>query len=156
KDAKICVQLDLGAGTQFNSIPYEQLFGKGTAPIEKPELRPFTGAFGGARVRGEWMAVVPHRGGVSPEQGILLGTLVIDFFRNRILLRDFVRQRLCILNEKAKLPETIEREASFVPITIRGGHLMVPIKINGNTETDFFYDTGASLFPISTTRSKWQ
>jgi hypothetical protein len=157
KAERIFVQLDLGAGTQFDSVPYEQLFGKGTAPIDKPKRLPFTGTFGGARLRNEWMAVVPRQGHASPSgQPILLGTLGADFFRNRILLLDFVRQRLCILNEKTKLAETVERMASFVPLTIRGGHLMVTIKINGNSETDFFYDTGASLFPIGTTRSKWQ
>jgi hypothetical protein len=103
------------------------------------------------------MAVVPQRGEARTSvQPVRLGTLGVDFFRNRILLLDFVRQRLCILDEQGKLTETTEHAASFVPLTIRGGHLMVPLTVNGNVETDFFYDTGSSLFPIATTRAKWQ
>ena len=38
KSARILVQLDLGADlTQFDAVPYEQIFGKGTTPEDKPK-----------------------------------------------------------------------------------------------------------------------
>lgn len=158
KSQSILAQLDLGTwSTQFGAVPYEQIFGKGTAPTGAPKRLPFTGVFGGARVRDYWMAVVPERGHTSPpRQPILLGTVGAEFFQNRILLLDFVRQQLCILDERAALPVNLEHAASFVPLTVRGGNLTVPLTINGTTETDFFYDTGASLFPMATTRARWQ
>jgi hypothetical protein len=158
RSARILAQLDLGSDlSQFDAVPYEQLFGKGTAPTDRPGRLAFTGVLGGVRVQDYRGTVVPRRGHASPPgQPVLLGTLGAEFFRNRILLLDFVRQQFCILDEGAKLPASLERAAKFAPLTVRNGNLMVPLTINGKTETDFFYDTGASLFPVSTTRARWQ
>lgn len=154
----ILVQLDLGADlSQFDSVAYEQLFGKGTAPRDKPKKLAFTGVFGGARVEEHLFDVVPQRGEPTPAgKPILLGTLGADFFAKRILILDFVRQRVAIVDEGAALPEDLEKQANFASITVRDGSLFVPLSINGKTETDYFYDTGSSAFPIVTTRARWQ
>lgn len=158
KTAKILVQLDLGADlTQFEAAPYEQLFGKGTAPRDRPKKMPFSGSFGGSKVVNQSFDVLPAGGESTPsEEPIFLGTLGADFFRNRILLLDFRRQRIAILDAAAPLPRTLEKGAAFVPLTLRDGRLFVPIRIDGKEEDGFFYDTGSSLFPIVTTRAKWQ
>jgi hypothetical protein len=158
KSAKILVQLDLGADlTQFDAAPYEQLFGKGTAPRDKPKKMPFTGTFGGARVQNYLFDVLPGGGEKSSgDEPVLLGTLGADFFQKRILLLDFIGQRIRILDEDGRLPETLENRATFVPLTVRDGRLFVPLSINGKEEGGFFYDTGSSLFTITTTRAKWQ
>lgn len=158
KAAKILVQLDLGADlTQFDAAPYEQLFGKGTAPHDKPRKMPFTGTFGGARVEHHLFDVLPGGGEKSSgDEPVLLGTLGADFFQKRILLLDFIGQRIRILEEGGRLPEVLESRATFVPLTVREGRLFVPLSINGKEEGGFFYDTGSSLFTIVTPRSKWQ
>jgi len=158
KEAKILVQLDLGADlSQFDRVPYEQLFGKGAAPHDRPKKMPFTGTFGGARVTNQLFDVLPEGGERSSgDEPVFLGTLGADFFQNRILLLDFVRQRVCIMDERVRLPEAFEKNAAFVPLTVRDGNLFVPISINGKEERGFFYDTGSSLLPILTTRAKWQ
>jgi hypothetical protein len=158
KSDRVLVQLDLGTGlTQFDSAAYEQLFGKGTAPKDRPKTLPFSGVFGGSRVKDYPMHVVPQTHPPEPaDRPILLGTLGADFFNKRILVLDFVRQRICILDEGTALSPNLEKQASFVQLTIRDGNLVVPLTVNGKTETDFFYDTGASLFPIATTAARWK
>jgi hypothetical protein len=154
----ILVQLDLGADlSQFDSVAYEQLFGKGTAPRDKPKKLPFTGVFGGARVNTHLFDVVPQQGEPTPAgKPILLGTLGTDFFAKRMLILDFVRQRVAIAEEGAALPDDLEKRAKFASITVRDGSLFVPLSINGKTETDYFYDTGSSAFPMVTTKARWQ
>ena len=158
KAARILVQLDLGADlTQFDAVPYEQLFGKGTAPRDAPKKMPFTGTFGGARLTNHPFDVLPGGGETSSgDEPVFLGTLGADFFQTRILLLDFVHQRVRILDEGARLPAALENAATFVSLTVRDGKLFVPLSINGKQEDSFFYDTGSSLFAITTTRAKWQ
>jgi hypothetical protein len=157
KDQQILAQLDLGTPvTVFKAAPCQQIFGKEAVPADKVSRLPFTGTLAGVRVRDYWIDVIPRGAFSPPGQPILLGGIGADFFQNRILLLDFVRQRLCILNEHVKLSPELENSASFVPLTMRNGKLIVPVTVNGRTEADFFYDTGASLFPLATTRARRQ
>lgn len=83
------------------------------------------------------------------------GTLGVRFFAHRILIIDFPRQRLAILDSAVALPDGLAHRASFVPVTYQYGYVFVPLVINGIVFKDFFYDTGASLFPLTTTAATW-
>jgi hypothetical protein len=158
KSARLLMQLDLGADVSlFHSGAYEQLFGKRASPEDRPKKLSFSGVFGGARVKDYSMYVVPRKHPPAPgDRLILVGTLGADFFQKRILVLDFVRQRICILAVGAVLPASLEKPAEFVPLAFRNSKIIVPLTINDKTETDFFYDTGASLFPIVTTAARWK
>jgi hypothetical protein len=155
---RILLQLDTGtSSSQFDARLYGQIFGKGIAPEDFPQKCPMSGTFAGARVDRYPITVVPRRGGLAaPGEPILLGTLGADFLQTRILVLDFLHQRLAILNEGATLPATFESAANFVPLSVSGGKLYVQLTINGRPEIDFFYDSGSSAFPLTTTRAKWQ
>lgn len=158
KSGRILLQLDTGTNsTVFDARPYEQIFGKKSAPEDFPQKRPVSGIFAGARVERYLVTVVPRRGGIAgPGEPILLGSLGADFLQTRVLVLDFLHQRLAILNEGAALPETFAKAADFVPLSVSQDKLYVQITINGHSEIDFFYDSGSSAFPIVTTSAKWR
>jgi len=73
-----------------------------------------------------------------------------------VLLLDFPRQRFAILDSAQRLPQEIVDHASFVPIDYRNGHAFVPLRLGNRVVEDFFFDTGASLFPLTTTPDLWR
>jgi len=83
-----------------------------------------------------------------------IGTLGLNFFRRRVLLVDFPAQRFAVLDSGA-LPAWIERDARWVPAQLRDSKVFLPLTLAGRTYDDFFWDSGASLFPISTTPEIW-
>ncbi len=85
-----------------------------------------------------------------------IGTLGLDFFRDRVLLLDFPARRVAILGPGEAMPAWIEEQASWVGVDYREEKLFVPLTLAGETYDDFFYDTGSSLFPVSTTMEIWQ
>lgn len=85
-----------------------------------------------------------------------IGTLGLNFFRQRVLLLDFPAQRFAILDSVAALPASIEERADWVGVDYRNDKLFLPLTLGGATYDDFFYDSGASLFPLSTTREIWR
>lgn len=85
-----------------------------------------------------------------------IGTLGLNFFRNRVLLLDFPAERFAILDSAAAIPEWIEERASWVDVDYRNDKMFIPLTLAGTTYEDFFYDSGASLFPVSTSKPIWQ
>ena len=85
-----------------------------------------------------------------------IGTLGLNFFRSRVLLLDFPGQRFAILDSAAAIPHWIEEQASWVVVDYRNDKVFLPLTLAGIRYDDFFYDSGASLFPVSTTKEIWQ
>ena len=77
-------------------------------------------------------------------------------FYYRVLLIDYVLQRVAILPEDADMPREMKSAASFLPMSIRGGLLFVPLAVNGKVSRDFVFDTGASLFALAPDRALWE
>ncbi|CAN5812781.1 hypothetical protein BH23GEM5_BH23GEM5_27770 [soil metagenome] len=92
----------------------------------------------------------------SDEPRPKIGTLGLNFFRNRVLLLDFPAQRFSILDSAGILPTWIEQRASWANVDYRNEKMFLPLTLDGQTYRDFFYDSGASLFPISTSKEIWQ
>jgi hypothetical protein len=81
--------------------------------------------------------------------------LVLTFFNHRLLLLDFVRNKIAIGNKWQVLPDSVEKQASFAPLQYRNGKVFVSVRIDETEESGFFYDTGSSALPMVTTRERW-
>jgi hypothetical protein len=104
----------------------------------------------------EWFRFAAKLGG-SPEAGtpVELGTIGAAFFEKRILLLDFVAQRLAILGKDEQVPVEIARRADFVPIDYRNHKMFVSLTLNRVEESGLFFDTGSSSMAVTTTRARW-
>jgi hypothetical protein len=85
----------------------------------------------------------------------LLGTIGAEFLEERILLLDFVSQRVAFLPSGAALPEDVEGRIQFAPMEYRDRKIFVAVTLNGATRRDMIFDTGSSAVPIETTRRHW-
>lgn len=163
-DSTAYLQLDTGAGwTQLYGVPYDQLL----AAQSRSDTLPYdsvgadltiTGRVGPYRFQSESVAVL-KRFGDSIQIGRahqLIGTLGLRFFRHRVLILDFPRQRLAILESGTPLPSALATRVQYVPAHYQHGHLFVTLQLGDTTRDDFFYDTGASFFEISTTPETWK
>lgn len=82
---------------------------------------------------------------------IFLGSLGGSFFKDRILLLDFVKQRVAILGKGAQLPYALEQEFDCLPVTRnRFGNLLITATLNGRAEHDVVFDTGSSMLALAT------
>ena len=135
-------QLDTGADASF--IPED-------IAVEAGLMKP--GA-GGARVEDV------HLGGASLGPRWLLtrgstGTIGLDMLVGFATVIDYPAQRLC-LTPTADLPYDIYRKTRWTDAVLRDGKLFVPVEAGGRPRSDFFFDTGASLFPLSVDLAEWK
>lgn len=75
-----------------------------------------------------------------------IGTVGADLFKDKILVIDYPNQRMKVLDSLSR-----KRESAFNFVTARfeGGRIKIPFIIQ-NIEHWLMFDTGSSLFPIST------
>jgi hypothetical protein len=85
-----------------------------------------------------------------------IGTLGLEFFRDRVLVLDLPGERFAILDSAAALPAWIARGVRWVPAEHRNEKLFIPLTLGDSVYTGFFYDSGASLFALSTTAEVWR
>ena len=155
------LQLDTGAdaGIWLYTAPLDQLLRRtGVARDTSHWFEIPRGSVGGYVIHDEAVNIRRYSGDtiragdVHPQ----IGTLGLNFFRNRVLLLDFPHGRFAILDSATSLPQEIEQHAAWVPAEYRSQKLFLPLTIAGTTNGDYFYDSGASLFPLSTTKELWQ
>jgi hypothetical protein len=75
-----------------------------------------------------------------------IGTVGADIFKGKVLVIDFPRRRMKILDSLADRDET---RFDFVRARFEGGRIKIPFTIDGE-EQWLMFDTGSSLFPVST------
>ena len=155
------LQLDTGAdaGVWLYTAPLDQLLRRQGPPRDTTrrfELR--TGQIGAYPLRNQAVNIRRVAGDTvrADDPAPKIGTLGLNFFRDKILLLDFPGQRFAILDTVSPLPRAIQQRASWVPIDYRDDKMFIPLTLAGKTYDDFFYDSGASLFPVSTTPEIWQ
>lgn len=77
-----------------------------------------------------------------------LGTIGIDIFRQGVLVIDFKKNKIAYAD---KLQDQFySKKQNTIDFTLYQNRIILPIKI-GNSIFNFFYDSGASLFPLKTT-----
>jgi hypothetical protein len=98
----------------------------------------------------------PGTGAPAPAtQPPLLGSIGAGFFEHRILILDFVKQRLAILGKRAVLPPAIERGIEYLPLRFQDGHVLVAAAIDGQEAPNAIFDTGSSMIPFFASRGRW-
>jgi hypothetical protein len=154
-DIPAIMQLDTGAN---NDLVYTKTYDS-LQPKETPGDQYWIGLSGtvaGRGFKGDWFAHArdigrPIQQGDTP----ILGTIGAAFFERRILLLDFVAQRLAILGKGEDLPAEAARRIEFVPLEYRNGKMFVAVSLNGGEERGMFFDTGSSAMAVNTTRQRW-
>lgn len=81
-----------------------------------------------------------------------IGTVAADFFNTKILVIDYVNQRLCSIEE---LPAEWTENIDLVDIEYIEGNnwIILPLQVGDNVHKVVF-DTGSSLFPLVSSASK--
>lgn len=82
----------------------------------------------------------------------LVGTIGSDFLQGKILVIDYPKRRMCVLDS---LDKYWRANTTFVSSRVKNGRFHLPIVVNQRTYWAAF-DTGASLFPLSTDYLTWQ
>jgi hypothetical protein len=151
----VLMQLDTGANNDvlYTKI-YEQLHPKET-PGDQYWIG-LTGTVAGRSFKGEWFAHAHDEIEVlKPGQTPVIGTIGAAFFKRRILVMDFASGRIAILGRDEDLPSAIADRCSFVPIDFRNDKMFIKLTLNGEEESDMFFDSGSSAMMISTTPQRW-
>lgn len=84
----------------------------------------------------------------------LIGSLGLDFFKNKILVINFPEQKFAIFNSRKSIPQNIKGEDNLLDMKYRNNKIYLKSKI-GNEKLSLIYDTGSSIFDIVTTKEIW-
>lgn len=82
----------------------------------------------------------------------LVGTIGSDFLKGKVLVIDYPQRRMCVLDSVDKYWRA---RTTFVSSQVKNNRMHIPLTIQERTYWELF-DTGASLFPISTDFATWQ
>ena len=82
----------------------------------------------------------------------LVGTIGADFLKNKVLVIDYPQRRMCVLDS---VDRYWRAKTTFVPSRLVNGRFHLPITVGARTFWAAF-DTGASLFPLSTDYETWR
>lgn len=150
----VLMQLDLGT---YLTVMYRSSYARLRRDDRATENGVLmSGAIANRRFQDETFGFRPDAGEPDPsKKPIRLGTVGSSFFEHRILLLDFVKQRLAILGEGAALPPALERGVEYLPLTFQYGHVLVAATIDGREEPGVIFDTGSSMIPFFTGHKRW-
>jgi hypothetical protein len=85
---------------------------------------------------------------------VLQGMIGAAFLEQRVLLLDFVANRVAILGAGEELPAALAAHVEFTPIAYRDHKIFVGVAVNGSTRRDLAFDTGSSTAALITTRDR--
>ena len=152
--APFLMQLDLGT---YLTVMYRSAYaGLRRNDRATPNGVLMSGTIAKRRFQEESFGFRPDAGEPGPgDKPIRLGSLGSSFFEHRILLLDFVKQRLAILGKGAALPPALERGVEYLPLKFSYGHVLVAATIDGQAEPNVIFDTGSSMIPFFTGHRRW-
>ena len=82
----------------------------------------------------------------------LIGTIGADLVQNKVLVIDYKKSRLCIVDQLAK---QMTDQVKFISYTSdQKGRVILPLQI-GDRPMDALFDTGNSLFGFTSTKENW-
>lgn len=84
----------------------------------------------------------------------LIGSLGLDFFKNRILIIDFSEEKFAIFNNQNDVPRNIKKNSGFLDMKYKNDKIYLMSKIAGK-DLSLIYDTGSSIFDIIATKEIW-
>lgn len=84
----------------------------------------------------------------------LVGSLGLDFFKNRILIIDFSEEKFAIFNNQNDVPRNIKKNSGFLDMKYKNDKIYLMSKIAGK-DLSLIYDTGSSIFDIIATKEIW-
>lgn len=82
----------------------------------------------------------------------VIGTIGADFLKNKVLVIDYPRKRMCVLDS---VDAYWRMHTAFVASRVRKNRIQIPLTVNQRTHWALF-DTGASLFPLITDEQTWK
>jgi len=86
----------------------------------------------------------------------LIGTVGLDMLAGKVLVLDYPNGRFCLVDSIAGELERLVSRAAWVDVRVRNDKLFLPLRI-GNTDYEgFFFDTGASMLPLTTRPDIWR
>jgi len=85
-----------------------------------------------------------------------IGTLGEDFLVGKVLILDFPHNRFAIFDSMNRLPDEFLSRVSFTSLNRRNNKLFVTIQLGDTASSNFFFDSGSSMFPIITTKQLWK
>ncbi|MFL5541037.1 MAG: hypothetical protein ACJ8J0_18760 [Longimicrobiaceae bacterium] len=154
------LQLDTGAESALwiYRAPLAQLLSRRGVAYDSTRAVSIDGTIGAYPLRQARVQVQRYAGDTVQAGDTLakIGTLGLGFLQRRVLLLDLPRGRFALLDSTEVLPAWIERAASWVPVDHRNGKMFIPLTVGGTVHRGFFYDSGASLFALSTTPELWR
>ena len=153
------LQLDTGAESDLwiYRAPLAQLLARGGAAYDSARGVRIDGAIGEYPLRQAPVQVLRYAGDTIDAGDAIpkIGTLGLQFLESRVLLLDLPGARFALLDSAQALPAWAAG-ASWVPIEHRDGKMFIPLRVGGQEYRGFFYDSGASLFALSTTPELWR
>lgn len=163
---KFVVQFDLGADfTMFygNTIKpyldkYTALSSKLTNEDEYQWLTNTTLSLNKILFKGRKIFIRKDYGDEMTSDSVLtnttkfIGTIGADFFQNKVLVIDYKKNRLCIVDS---LPKKTVENVKFIPYKSDSkGRVILPFEIN-NKIMNAMFDTGNSMFGFTSTKENW-
>lgn len=158
-DQEFWLQLDTGTQSVFYETSIDSL-GIAVKTIVKNDtydLVSFNGNIAGYDTKNAIFATMKNYGQTvtAEDEDVLIGSLGMDFFKDKILVLDFPNNRLAIVNSASQLPAEIEEKVTFSKSEMVR-HLFVVNTMVGETPLKMAYDTGSSLFPLNVNLDIWQ
>jgi len=158
-DREFWLQLDTAATSVFyeTTIDSLDLYCKTFSKNAKNDAIIFDGKIAGYDTKNAIFATMKNYGQTvtAEDEDVRIGTLGMDFFKDRILVLDFPNNRLAIANSSSQLPAEIVEEVTFSKSEMVR-HLFVVNTMVGETPLKIAYDTGSSIFPLHVNQDLWQ
>lgn len=160
-DEEYYLQLDTGAssvlyGNSFNDI--EPNYRVKKVQDKKPYIVSVDGTLSNYEFTYEDFGLLQDYGANLEELKVaeykLIGSLGLDFFKNRILIIDFSKKKFAILNNQNEVPMEIRKNSGFLDMKYKNNKIYLISEIGGK-DLSLIYDTGSSIFDIVVTKEIW-
>ena len=153
------LQLDTGSYSQFDGITFNCVNPTHTIiqTDSSYDTVRFNGKIAGYKTKNAIFVSKKDFGEIIKEsdQWINIGTLGMDFFKNKILVLDFPNSRLAIVTSESLLPMEITENVTYYPAEMIKHFFAISLTAKGAAYL-VGYDTGSSTLPLVFNQDLWQ
>ena len=139
-------QLDTGAEDSY--LNGDEGVKRGWAAPGAEQARIAGIELGGTRVPPAPLRIMPSRAAGG-------GTVGLDLLLDHLVLIDYPRQRFCLI-PRTDVPAELAGRIRWSRASLHHGKLFIPMKIGERWTENVFFDTGASIFPLSVDGEAWK